>query len=112
MPMFDFYNDDQQIDKKIENQEKKIKELIIRSETLEREFNQFLAEMKVTREQIRTFIETKDFFTEEDWEEIQKQQKALEQKLLVELKNIANPNKTKASLAEQKDVKPQWLYVK
>lgn len=109
--MFDFH-EDQQIDKKMTQHEKKIKELSIQTETLEREFNQFLNEMKVTREQIRKFVGSKEYFTEENWEEIQKQQKELDQKLLVQLRNIQNPLKTKKTMAERKDITPQWLYVK
>lgn len=103
---------EQKIDNKLDEHEKKIKELSIQTDTLEREFDQLLADLKVTREQIRVYIENKDHFTDDNWEEIEKQKQELDQKLLLQLKNIIDPLKAKKSLQERKDVKPQWLFVR
>lgn len=109
--MFHFHEENK-IDQKLDQHEKKIKELSIQTDTLEREFDQLLADLKVTREQLRSYIANKDYFSEQDWVEMEKQKQELDQKLLLQLKNIVDPLKAKKSLHERKDVKPQWLFVK
>ncbi len=101
-----------QIDEKIEQHEKKIKELSIQTETLEREFSQLLADLNVTRDQLRVYVENKSHFSDTDWEEMEKRKQELDQKLLLQLRSIVDPLKSRKALQGQKDIKPQWLFVK
>jgi hypothetical protein len=88
-----------------------IDELVIRIETLNRQANDLLEELKVSPEQLSAFIEKKDYFTEENWKTIEQQRKALDERLLRELANIRNPAKTKKTLAER-HVPAHWLFVR
>lgn len=109
--MFHFHEENK-IDQKLDHHEKKIRELSIQTDTLEREFDQLLNDLKVTRDQLRIYIENKDYFSDKDWEEIERQKQELDHKLLLQLKNIVDPLKAKKSLQERKDIQPQWLFVR
>ncbi len=99
------------IEEKLHINEKKIRELDIRFETLENDISKFLQELDVTPEQLTAFISQKDNFTQENWEELQKQKKQLDEKLEVELKNVRDPKKAKKAFASL-NVGNHWLYVK
>lgn len=100
-----------ELEKKIEKNNQSINELAIRIETLNRHADELFNELSVTGEQISTFIENKDHFTEENWNTLIEQRKALEEKLLRELANIRNPQKIKKTLSELR-VQPHWLFVR
>ncbi|NGX43057.1 MAG: hypothetical protein K940chlam7_01348 [Chlamydiae bacterium] len=99
------------VEKTIENNEKKIKELAIKVETLDREAAELLEELNVTPEQLTAFIENKKNFTDQNWEELQDHRKTLDQKLKTELENIRNPRKTEKTYSEMK-IDKQWIPVK
>lgn len=99
------------IEEKLSANEKKIRELDIRFEKLNNDIKNFLNELQVTPEQLTSFISQKENFTEENWEELQKQKKQLEDKLNLELKNITNPLKSKKARASL-NIDRHWLYVK
>lgn len=99
------------IEEKLNMNEKKLREMSIRLEKLDRDIANFLHEMEVTPEQLTAFISKKEHFTEGNWEELQKHKKQLDEKLEVELKNVRNPLKAKKALASL-NVNRHWLYVK
>lgn len=99
------------IEEKLHLNEKKIRELSIRLEKLESDITNFLEELEVTPEQLSTFISKKENFTEENWLEIQKQKKQLDEKLDLDLKNVRNPLNSKKALASL-NVGQFWLHVK
>jgi len=99
------------LDEKIEKNDSKIKEISIQIQNLNREEKALLDELKVTPEQLSTFIENKENFSEKNWDEIQSQKKKLDQKLLLELANIRNPSKTKKAFKER-NIDNNWLFVK
>lgn len=98
-------------EEKLQGNEKKIRELSIRLEKLESDVSVFLKELEVTPDQLTAFISKKENFTEENWEELQKQKKQLDEKLDLQLKNVRDPLKIKKALGSL-NVGQHWLYVK
>lgn len=88
-----------------------LKELLLRSKELENEETKLFQELKVTPEQISTFIEKPENFTAENWEKIKTHKAQLSEKLDLQLKNIRNPLKTKKTY-EKSIIDNRWLFVK
>lgn len=99
------------LEKTIQKNELAIKELTISIESLSNQVDQLLQELNVSSEQLTAFIENKNNFSEENWRDLIKMRQDLEEKLLRELANIKNPQKTKKAFAERK-VQPHWLFVR
>lgn len=91
--------------------EKLIQELSIRMEQLDREIDTLLKELKVTPDQLSTFIQEKDNFTEDNWLQLQEQRRKLDEKLLCELKNVSDPLKTKKNY-EGRVIGSNWIHVR
>lgn len=104
-------NYEDELENKIEKFERSFNELTIRFENQNKLVNDLLEELNVTPEQLSEFIKKKENFTEENWEELEKQTKLLEQRLLLELANISNPTKRKKTYAER-NIQPHWLFVR
>lgn len=99
------------IEEKLNINEKKIRELAIHHEKLDSDVHQFLNELEVTPAQLNAFISNKENFTESNWQELQKHKKQLDEKLDVDLKNVRNPLKSKKALASL-NVNRHWLHVR
>ena len=106
-----FYQNKDQLEQKIQKHHLAIKELSINIENLNRQTHELLSELNVNSEQISSFLNNKDNFTEEDWHHLQKQQKELNHKLESALNNIKDPRKAKEA---QLALNPQkhWLFVR
>ena len=94
-----------------QNPEKKIKELEIRNQKLDRDTFDLLEELKVTPEQLSLFLKESDNFTNSDWEKLQNEREKIDQKLQTELKSFHNPLKSKKTLREQ-NINNHWLFVR
>lgn len=94
-----------------EKNEQLFQQLLIRVDALDREVKGLLDELKVSPEQVQAYLSDPDNFTSENWESIQTERKALEERLKRELENIRNPAKTKKAL-EDRNVGRHWLFVK
>ena len=99
------------VDWEVENQQKKIADLKKKNDVLNKEINDFYEELKLTPEQLSTFLQERDNFTESNWEELLQQRKALDDKLAIELENICNPLKTKLAYSSR-NVDKNWLFVR
>ncbi|MEI8365277.1 MAG: hypothetical protein WCF65_02565 [Parachlamydiaceae bacterium] len=88
-----------------------IDELSIRIDALNQDVESFLQELNVSPEQLTTLLSEKNNFTERNWNTILEQRKALDEKLLRALVNVANPQKTKKAYASRK-VPSHWLFVR
>lgn len=95
----------------LDDKNKKIQELAIRNESLDRETNKFLEELKVTAEQLSAFIENKDNFSEKNWQELQKEKEKLDRKLEAEISSITNPKEVKKTY-KSRNVDHRWLFVR
>lgn len=99
------------LEQQILQQETKIKELEIQLETLENSVGELLTHLQVTPEQLTAFVDKQEHFSEENWTELQKQRKILDDKLLREIANIRNPRKTKNAYSNL-HVERHWLHVR
>jgi len=104
-------NQDAKIESHLHKNECAIQELSIRIETLNRDVEELLNELSVTPEQLTAYIGNKDNFSEDNWQTLLDQRKALDEKLLRELLNISNPKKTQEK-RKQMNVQPHWLFVR
>ena len=88
-----------------------IEELSIRIEALNRDVSELLHQLNVSPDQLTIFIENKDNFSNDNWNTLLEQRKALDEKLLRELLNVSNPKKTQEAYKKMQ-VQPHWLFVK
>ncbi|HEV8052507.1 MAG TPA: hypothetical protein VGP47_08430 [Parachlamydiaceae bacterium] len=102
---------DSQLEAQIQKNELALQELAIRAEALDRDVDGLLSQLNVSPEQLTTFIENKDNFSEENWNSLQELRKALDEKLLRELLNVSNPKKTRDSFKKM-NPQPHWLFVR
>lgn len=109
-----FFSKDKELnlEQGIKKNETLLKQLLIRVDSLDREIKMLIDELKVTPEQVSTYLSNPDNFTTENWEELQNERKALDEKLKRDLENIRNPSKTKKAMSDRSHVAPHWLYVK
>lgn len=104
-----FLND--QLEERIQHNEKKFQELGIQIEKLDEDINKFMGELPLTIEQLNTFLADESNFTEEEWQELQNLRQKLDEKLQRELDNIRNPVKIKKNY-DDRNVQRHWLYVR
>lgn len=100
-----------QLEKQIEKNIQIAKQLSIEIENLNRQSDELLKELKVSPDQLSTFIDRQDAFTEEDWNALLTERKKLEEKLLLALAQVRNPKKT-AAATKSLNVAPHWLFVR
>lgn len=99
------------LDQKFQQQQRKIAELAIQMEKLDLEIDSFLKELKVTPAQLSTFISQQENFTPQNWEELAKQQKQIDEKLHRDLSQIRNPKKTKKAYDSLR-IERHWIRAK
>lgn len=100
-----------EIESHIQKNQQLIQEITIQIEALNRNINLLHDELQVSPEQLTTFIENKENFSEENWQNLIEQRKSLNEKLLKDLLNISNPKKRKDSL-KSLNIQPHWLHVR
>jgi hypothetical protein len=91
--------------------DQKINALAIQLEQLDRAVDELFSLIELTPEQLTAFVKKPEHFTKENWEELDKQRLALEERLNRSLTNIRNPRKAKRTLSTL-NVANNWLYVK
>lgn len=99
------------LEAKLIDLDKKITELELSNEALEREVSVFLSEQNVTEEQLSQFVSNSANFQPLNWEQLQLEKKRLDDKLDRELKNVLNPLKVKKS-RQSLNIQPNWLFVR
>lgn len=106
----------QQPEEKLENQSTKndltLQELLIRIDGLDRQVKAFMDELEITPTQISEFVNNRENFTPENWEELENQRKMLDEKLDLELRNIRNPKHTQKNFSAQAGVQQHWIFVR
>ena len=106
-----FLNNQEGSEAHSERNQRKIKELSIRNQRLNEEVNYFLQELNVSPEQLTQFINDKNQFSEENWEQVCRKKEELDLKLQIDLEQIQNPSKLKKTYQERK-IQSHWLFVK
>lgn len=100
-----------ELEKQVEKNAKILQELTIQIEILNRQTDELLKELNVSHEQLTAFVGNKDAFTEDNWNDLVAQKKALDEKLLKALVNVRNPIKAKKAY-QDRHVQPHWLFVR
>jgi hypothetical protein len=99
------------IEKKIQETDKKLKEFSITLKQLDLEYQQVLEELALTPEQLQEFV-SPDQFSPIVWEMLQEEQKEWDERLNLELNNIRDPLNTQKAIEEKGHVQQHWLFVR
>ena len=89
-----------------------LQELLIRIDGLDRQVKAFMDELDICPKQISSYVNNPNNFTKENWEELEKQRKMLDEKLDLELRNIRNPKNTMNSYSARAGVQQHWIFVR
>lgn len=107
-----FFNDkNQKLEQDILKNHLAFQELLIQMDGMNEEIGLLLTELNVTRNQLQQYLSNPHNFTEENWQELQKQRKLLDDKLSREIDNVRDPRKAKKSQNER-NIQQHWLFVK
>lgn len=77
--MFFSKNSEQNLEQQTNKNNLLLQQLLIRVDALDREVKTLLDELKITPEQLSTFLENRDNFTPENWETLNKERQALDE---------------------------------
>ena len=102
----------EKLEEKIHKTERKLIELSIHIQRLDREYQQLLDELALTPEQIKEFAENPKNFSPPIWEQLQNEKKLAEEKLNLALNNVRDANNTKKTFSEKGKVQQHWLFVR
>lgn len=91
--------------------ERKLQELAIQNETLDREIEGLLAFAEVTEEQLSAFVNNPEHFNDQNWQKLVEEKKRIDSKLTRELNNILNPAKSQQKRSDL-NVPRHWLQVR
>ena len=92
--------------------EQQIETLSHQIDRLDRELELFHEDLDVSPDQLISFVECKDNFSEESWNILQSHKQQLDEKLSLDLNSIQNPLQAKKNYAERHVVQPHWLFVR
>lgn len=105
-------NFNQNLKSAIQATEKRLKQIAIQSEKLEREYQKLLLDLELTPELIEEYMADEDNFPEDVREEITAEMKLIDEKLALELSRIKDPLKTEQTTQKQGSVQPHWLFIR
>ena len=91
--------------------EKKLKELSMEFENLNRTVEAFFSEWNVSEDTITEYNQLQSQFSEEAWTQLNAERLKLEAKLKSELNHVRNPLEAKKRY-EERNVAPHWLFVR
>ncbi|MDP1836812.1 MAG: hypothetical protein Q8K75_12920 [Chlamydiales bacterium] len=94
--------------KKIESNEKKFQDLLIKIEEADRETTEIFEQLEVRPEQIQKILSDKENFSEEHWEEIQRQMGEIEKKVSTR----RDLNQLRRTYKERSEIQQQWIFVR
>ena len=89
-----------------------LQELLIRIDGLDRQVKAFMDEIDICPQQVSSYVNNPDNFTQENWEQLENQRKKLDEKLNVELRNIRNPKNAKREYSARAGVQQHWIFVR
>jgi|GEM_PF-2794124 len=92
--------------------ERKLTELSIQVQRLDRDYESLLKQWGLTPEEVKEFVEEAAHFSPSVWEDLQNEKKQMDEKLNLELSNVLNGNKIKQVLSEKGKIQQHWLFVR
>jgi chromosome segregation ATPase len=102
----------EKLEEKIHRTERKLIELSLHIQRLNREYQQLLDDLALTPKQLQEFVDNPNNFSPVIWEQLQNEKKKLDERLNLELNNVHDANKTKAVYSEKGKVQQHWLFVR
>lgn len=102
---------EKKLEDQLKNAQKKLKEVGIQTERLDRTSQQLLKAFGVTSQELAEALSDPTRFTPEEWEELKIQKKKLDDKLKLEMSLVRDPRKVKSSLSSLQ-TQPHWLFVR
>lgn len=91
--------------------EKKIKELTIKADALNKEIENFYSEIAICPKKLADFSRKEENFFPEAWKELEKQRAMLDEKLSMQIKDIRNPLEAKGRY-EDRNIARHWIPVR
>lgn len=103
---------EEKIEDKIHHTEKKLRELSIILKRLDSEYQQLLAEMELTPEQVKAYVENAEDFPPQVWAYLQKVKLRFDEGLNLAISNVPDVERTKKTLSERGSIQKHWLFVR
>ncbi|CDZ79570.1 hypothetical protein BN1013_00064 [Candidatus Rubidus massiliensis] len=103
------------VENHIARNEKKIREIEIENEQLQRLEGELFSDLNVTPKQIHTFLADQEQFSLKNLLHIEEQREDLEKKINRSIANVSNVLETKKSIDQRKEIGKHgqhWLFVK
>lgn len=100
------------LDNEIQQLINKINEIELTIESQNQEESQFFQDLDINLEKVTSFVEKEENFNSENWQELQRQQSVLTEKLSLQLSSIKDPRKTKKDYSSLQGIRRHWLYVR
>lgn len=100
------------LDNEIQMAERKLKEAMIHTESLDRQVKELLKELKVTPQQLTIFVNNKEHFTEKNWQELLALRAQLDERLRCQLAQVRNPKDAKEKRAGLQGIQRNWICVR
>lgn len=97
------------LENKSKQNEKKLRELTLQYERLNKDIEKFFIDLDVLPEQLSSLASNPDHFPPKAWEELKRLHKELEERLEKDLSSIRDVSKTKKSF-EEKNVARHWIF--
>lgn len=92
--------------------ERKLKELSIKMEKVQQDYQKLLNEIGLSPEQISEYVDNPDNFSPPIWEMLQKERAHLDERLNLELSRIKDPRKNEKKYSDQAVIQQHWLFVR
>jgi seryl-tRNA synthetase len=102
---------DHKLEERILTAQRKIQEMTINLENLDREFNQLLSESGLEAAQIEAYIKEMERSKDPIWETLKAEQDQLNQNLENRLTQIKDPKKLQQVFSEKASIQSHWIYV-
>ena len=103
--------EDQNLENQLNRQDRRLKELTVEIESLDREIEELMAPLAMTKNQVDAYLGNKEHFTDEEWATLENIKSDLELKLAKIGSQKSNPQKLKDAYQEL-NVSRHWLFVR
>lgn len=97
---------------KFEKMQQTLKELLIQSENLDRNYQNLLNDLSLSENQLTQFMDNPGNFSSEEWSELESEKEKMQAMLEQQLSNVKDPKKTRKKYSQQKRVKNDWIFVR
>jgi len=103
---------DEELYGKFENMQQKINELLILSENLNNNYQKILEQLDLSDQQLTSFVENPENFSEKEWEDLEAEKKKMQEMLDLQMSHLQDPKKVQKKYSQRKRVKSNWLFVR